>query len=154
MTRTKIGFLTFTLILFFVCLTKGQTVSGSIANGSVKRGTTSSGNIALEIPAGLHVNSNKPSSEYLIPTVVKLTGKGIKIGTVKYPLGADRTFKFSSKSLNVYEGTVKFPFKITVPRSFKGKSITIDAKVEYQACTEEVCYPPKSEDIKLTALVR
>ena len=153
MTRTKIGFLTTVFLLFFVCLSYGLTARGSIANGTVKRGAAANGTIVLEIPGNLHVNSNRPSSEYLIPTVVKLTGKGVKIGAVKYPQGADRTFKFTSKSLNVYEGTVSFPFKITVPRSYKGKSITIEAKVEFQACTEEVCYPPNSETLTLTATV-
>lgn len=153
MTRTKIGLLTFALILFFVCLSNGQTVKGSISNGMVSRGATANGTVTLEIPVGLHVNSNRPSSEYLIPTVVKLSGKGIKLGKLAYPKGADRTFKFTSKALNVYEGTVKFPFTVTIPRGYKGKSIAIEAKVEYQACTEEICYPPKSESLTLTANV-
>ena len=153
MTRTKIGFLTTAFILLFVCFSNGQTVNGSIANGSVKRGTTASGTIKLEIPEGRHVNSNRPSSEYLIATVVKLSAKGLKIGAVKYPKGEDRTFKFTTRTLNVYEGTVSFPFKVTVPRSYKGKTISIEAKVEFQACTDEVCYPPDSETITLTVSV-
>lgn len=153
MTRTKIGFLTTALILFFVCVSNGQTATGSIANGTVKRGTTVSGTITLEIPEGRHVNSNKPSSEYLIATVVKLSAKGLKLGAVKYPKGEDRTFKFTTRSLNVYEGTVSFPFKVTIPRSYKRKSLSIEAKVEFQACTDEICYPPDSESITLTASV-
>ena len=153
MTRTKIGFLTTAFVFLFVLVSNGQTVTGSVANGPLKRGTTTSGAITLEIPEGRHVNSNKPSSEYLIATVVKLSAKGLKIGAVKYPKGEDRTFKFTTKTLNVYEGTVSFPFKITVPRSYKGKMISIEAKVEFQACTDEICYPPDSETIKLTASV-
>jgi DsbC/DsbD-like thiol-disulfide interchange protein len=153
MTRTKIGFFTTAFILLFVWIMNGQTVTGSIGNGKVKRGTTASGTIRLEIPEGRHVNSNKPSSEYLIATVVKLSAKGLKVGAVKYPKGEDRTFKFTTKSLNVYEGSVLFPFKVTVPRSFKGKTMSIEAKVEFQACTDEICYPPDSESITLTATV-
>ena len=153
MTRTKFGFLTTAFIFLFVFVSNGQTVKGSMASGTVKRGTSASGTITLEIPEGRHVNSNRPSSEYLIATVVMLSAKGLKIGAVKYPKGEDRTFKFTTRTLNVYEGTVSFPFKITVPRSYKGKTISITAKVEFQACTDEVCYPPDSETITLTAAV-
>lgn len=155
MTCLKICFfLTLVFIAVFGVPTFGQTVKGSIANGTVKRGTTARGTIVLEIPHGLHVNSNRPSSEYLIPTVVRLTGKNVKPTTVTYPRGADRIFKFSSKSLNVYEGTIFFPFKVAVPRTYKGKTISLTARVEFQACTEDVCYPPNSETVTFTARVK
>ncbi len=41
----------------FVLRADAQTVSGSIGNGSVSKGTTVRGGIVLRIPDGLHVNS-------------------------------------------------------------------------------------------------
>ena len=111
------------------------------------------GTVSVFIPAGLHVNSNKPSSQYAIATTVKLNAPGIKLGTVSYPRGTNRKFEFTETPINVYEGTVKFPFTVTVPANFTGDSIHVRATVKYQACTNEVCYPPKSKEITITAKV-
>ena len=147
----------FAVVLILIAsasLAHAQSISGSIANGSVRRGTTAQGVVKLEIPPERHVNSNRPGSEFLIPTVVKLSGKGIRLGRVTYPRGHDRKFQFTTKILNVYEGTVRFPFRLTVPRNYRGRSVTVKATVDFQACTDEVCYPPRTETVSITARVR
>lgn len=131
-----------------------QTVAGSLANASVSRGSAVKGTIVLTIPEGLHVNSNKPNSEYAIPTSVRLTGVGLKIGAIKYPEGANRKFQFSEDELNVYEGEILIPFSVTVPRNYRSKTISVKAVVRYQACTDEVCYPPRNKEVVMTASIR
>ena len=133
---------------------KGQTVSGSIGNGTVARGGSARGTIVLNIPAHLHVNSNKPASQYAIPTTVRLTATGATVTGVTYPKGKNRKFQFSPDLINVYEGTVRFPFTVRVPANYRGRTITVKAAVRYQACTDEVCYPPKTQNVTLTARVR
>ena len=154
MTCLRICFLTFAFTALFCLTTVGQTVTGSISNGSVKRGSTSRGNVALTLPKELHVNSNRPGSEFLIPTVVKLSSRGFTVSRVSYPRGLNRKFQFTTKILNVYEGRTAFPFSVTVPRNYRSRTITVNAVIEFQACTEEVCYSPRKETIKITANVR
>lgn len=129
-----------------------QEISGSI--GTVKRGGSIRGTIVMSIPGDRHVNSNNPNSEYAIPTVVKLSATGAKVGAVRYPRGRNRKFAFSEDTLNVYEGRTTFSFNLTVPANFKGNVVKVRAVVRYQACTNEVCYPPKNKEITLTARVR
>jgi len=129
-----------------------QTVSGSI--GTVKRGGSTRGTIVMSIPGGLHVNSSRPNSEYAIPTVVRVTAVGAKVGGVSYPRGRNRKFGFSESSINVYEGRAAVGFNLTVPANFKGNVLRVRAVVRYQACTDEVCYAPKSKEITLTAKVQ
>jgi DsbC/DsbD-like thiol-disulfide interchange protein len=131
-----------------------QTFGGSVAGGSVARGGSAKGTIVLDIPGGLHVNSNRPSSQYAIPTSVRVTGRGVGVASVNYPRGRDRKFQFSEDPINVYEGRVAFGFTVKVPSSYRGNTVRLRATVRYQACTEEVCYPPKTKDITLTASVR
>lgn len=131
----------------------GQTISGSIGNGTAKRGGSTSGAIVLNIPGGLHVNSNRPNSEYAIATTVRLSGTGVRTSAIRYPRGRNRKFQFSENLINVYEGRVSMPFSISVPATFKGNSVRIRAVVRYQACTEEVCYPPRTKTIYITARV-
>jgi thiol:disulfide interchange protein len=48
---------------------------------------------------------------------------------------------------------VSFPFTVTIPANFKGNTIRVNATVRYQACTDEVCYPPRSKTVTMTAKV-
>ncbi|HUR98048.1 MAG TPA: protein-disulfide reductase DsbD domain-containing protein [Pyrinomonadaceae bacterium] len=130
-----------------------QTVTGSIGNGSVERGAKARGNVVMTIPGGLHVNSSRPSSEYAIPTVVSVRGSGVKVTGITYPRGRNRKFQFSENPINVYEGRVNFPFSVAVPAGFKGSVVKVTATVRYQACTDEVCYPPKTKSVTMTARV-
>jgi hypothetical protein len=145
--------------LFLLCLgtvlnIDAQTVSGSIGDGSVARGGKARGSVVLSIPGGLHVNSNRPASEYAIPTTVRLIGNGVKVSGVSYPRGRNRKFQFSENLINVYEGRAAFPFTVAVPANYRGNTIRVRAIIRYQACTEEVCYPPKSTEVTLSAKVK
>jgi DsbC/DsbD-like thiol-disulfide interchange protein len=152
--RTRILGILITVLTVGIASVAAQTVSGSIANGSVARGSSARGSIVLSIPGGLHVNSSRPASEYAIPTSVRLSGTGARVSGPTYPRGVNRKFQFSENLINVYEGTVRFPFTVTVPRGFKGDTVRVRAVVRYQACTDEVCYPPRSKEVTLTARVR
>lgn len=149
-------YLAFILMIAGYSSASGQTVNvtGSLAETQLKRGSSVKGTVVLSIPEGLHVNSNKPDSEYAIPTTVRITGEGFKLGSIDYPSGQNRKFQFSEVDLNVYEGEVTIPFTLTVPRGFRGTSLTVKAVVRYQACTDEVCYPPRNKEITMTAAVR
>lgn len=130
-----------------------QSVSGSIAGGAVTRGKAARAIVVLSIPGGLHVNSNRPNSEYAVATVVRASALGVKIGPVSYPRGKNRKFSFSENTINVYEGRTSFGFNITVPTTFRGNRVSVRVAVKYQACTDEVCYPPKTKEVTLTARV-
>ena len=144
----------FAVLILGIVSTYGQSVSGSITGGSVTRGGSATGSIVLTIPGGLHVNSSRPASEYAIPTTVRLSGAGVRISGPTFPRGVNRKFQFSENTINVYEGTVRFPFTVTVPTGFKGDTVRLRAVVRYQACTDEVCYPPRNKEITITARVR
>lgn len=157
MKRIGIRIFAFTAILLAssISATFAQEVSGSVGDGSIVRGKTVRAVVALDIPSELHANSNKPSSEYLIPTTVKVTPvAGVKFGPVEYPAGVDKKFGFSENALNVYEGKVEFGFDVTPLKGFRGNSIVVEVAVRYQACNDEVCFPPKTKKVTLTATVR
>lgn len=147
------GFVLGTLLLTAASVS-AQTVTGSISNGTVQKGRSARGTVVLSIPGGLHTNSNRPGNKYQIPTTVRLTATGARVSGPTYPRGVNRKFQFSETVINVYEGTVRFPFTITVPAGFRGNTVSVRAVVRYQACTDEVCYPPRNKEITMTARVR
>ena len=140
------------LILGLAAEASAQSITGSL--GTLTRGKSSRATVYLSMPGGLHVNSSRPNSEYAIPTSVRASGKGVKVGTVMYPRGQSRKFAFSESAINVYEGRAAFGFNVTVPANYRGDSVRVNVTVKYQACTNEVCYPPKSKSITLTARVK
>jgi DsbC/DsbD-like thiol-disulfide interchange protein len=142
----------FVAAILFVSEANAQSVSGSVA--AIKRGGSGRGTVVFSIPGGLHTNSNRPGSEFAIPTVVSISSPNGKISGISYPRGKSKKFGYSEDTLNIYEGTVKFGFNVSVPATFKGNSIKIRAVVKYQACTESVCYPPKSQEVTFTASVK
>ncbi len=144
----------FALGLFFIGEANAQSVSGSISKA--RKGKIARGYVVLKIPGGLHVNSYRPRSEYAIPTRVTVSSgsRGVRAYGVTYPPGKTRRFSFSDTPINVYEGRVVFGFKVRVPSNYRGSTIRVKANVRYQACTDEVCYPPKTKSVWITARVR
>jgi len=143
----------FTVAVAFAVSASAQSVSGSLP--TVHKGTATKATVYLKLPGGTHANSNRPGNEYQIPTVVRASGaRGVKIGAVTYPRGVNRKFAFSETPINVYQGTVPFRFNVTVPANYQGKTVTVNVSVRYQACTEEVCYTPKTKTMTLTANVQ
>lgn len=144
----------FLLLIGSAVAVSAQTVTGSIGNGTVTKGRVAKGTVVLSIPGHLHVNSNRPNSEFAIPTTVRLIAEGATVGRVTYPPGKNKRFQFSNTPINVYDGKVTFPFTVTVPRNFRGTTLRVRAVVRYQACTDEVCYPPRNQEVTITAKVR
>ncbi|MFL6194610.1 MAG: thioredoxin family protein [Thermoanaerobaculia bacterium] len=104
----------------------------------------------VTIENGWHVNSYKPSFEYLIPTVLDLeTPPGWPQETVQYPAAALRTFAFEAQPLAVYDGDVVILADLQVPAGMAAGSYAVRAKLRYQACNDEQCLPPVTSDAEI-----
>lgn len=125
-------------------------ISGAIAPDKVKKGRVARANILMEIPAGLHVQSNKPLDKFLVPTKLEVEApSGMKVGAVSYPRAVMRKLKFSKGMVAVYEGRAILRFNVTVPASYSGGSGEIKGKLRFQACNDESCFPPVTREVKM-----
>ena len=125
-------------------------VSGSIAPDKVKKGRVVRASVVMDIPKGLHVQSNKPLDKYLIATKLDVeTPSGMKIGPVSYPRAVMRNLKFSKGAVAVYEGRATLRFNVTVPANYSGSSGEIKGKLRFQACNDEACFPPVTREVKM-----
>lgn len=98
-------------------------VSGSVAPDKVKKGRIVRASVVMDIPSGLHVQSNKPLDKFLVPTKLDVeTPSGMQVGPISYPRAVTRNLKFSKKSVAVYEGRATLRFNITVPANYSGGS--------------------------------
>ncbi len=96
----------------------------------------------LTIERGWHVNSHRPTFEYLIPTTLELTPPdGWEVLSVEYPEGELKTFAFESEPLSVYEGRVAILARLAVPAD-GAAAAAVGARLRYQACDDRSCLPP------------
>ncbi len=124
-------------------------VNGYYSNDKAQRGRTVRAAIVIEIPSGYHVNSNRPLNKYSIPTALKIEApRGVTVGPVTYPRAIVRKLKAgNNEPLAVYEGRAVLRFNVTVPANYSGNEVVLKARLRYQSCNDEVCFPPKNQDV-------
>jgi len=96
---------------------------------------------------GYHVNSHKPTLDYLIPTALTVpAAAGLKPGEPAYPAGQPYSFAFDPKEkLSVYAGD----FIVKLPVTAAAGAHSVDATLRYQACNNASCFPPKTLPVKI-----
>ena len=125
-------------------------VSGSIAPDKIKKGRIARATVVMDIPAGLHVQSNKPLDKFLVATKLDVeTPSGMTVGAVSYPRALMKKLKFSKDMVAVYEGKSLVRFNVTVPANYSGGSGEIKGKLRFQACNDESCFPPVTREVKM-----
>jgi hypothetical protein len=128
----------------------------SSAPASVTRGEPHNVAIDFRVKKGYHINSNKPRSDFLIPTTLKLDPPAdIVIGKVAYPAGEDRSFPFDpSSKLNVYTGEFALRALVRPLATVRPGAYRVRGELRYQACDDRACYPPKSMPVSFEVEVK
>ena len=125
-------------------------VNGYFASDKAQRGRIIQAAVVMEIPSGYHVNANRPLNKYSIPTSLKIDGSGgVRIGPVTYPRAIVRKLKATNNEpLAVYEGRAILHFNVTVPANYQG-SVSLNLHLRFQSCNDEVCFPPKTQEMNM-----
>ncbi len=125
-------------------------VNGSLASNKTGRGRTVQGTIVMDVPAGYHVNSSRPLEKFLIATQLQIEApKGIRVGPILYPRPLLRSVKFSKSKVSVFEGRATMRFSVTVPRGFTGNSAELKARLRFQSCNDDLCFPPQTREVSM-----
>ena len=101
--------------------------------------------VTLNIDDGYHVNANRPSLDYLIPT--SLAFDALKPSAVDYPKPSRFKPAFAPDGLDVYEGTAKLVAHF--PKRNLANQTAIRGTVTAQACNHEICLPPSRLPVSL-----
>ena len=112
---------------------------------TVKQGKPATVPLSFRVASGYHINSNKPKSDFLIPTVLKVEATtDIIIGKTTYPEGQDMSFAFApDEKLSVYTGDFKVDVLVRPLHTVQVGEYVIRGTLKYQACDNAACYPPK-----------
>jgi thiol:disulfide interchange protein DsbD len=124
--------------------TPKATIEGALHK---RTGDEVEGTITAKIAEGWHVNSNTPSEEFAIPTVLELDPATAElVGAPSYPAHQMKAFEFTGgKQLAVYDGTFPIGFKAKL----KPGATKITATLKYQACSDRVCLPPNTATVDI-----
>ena len=125
-------------------------VNGYFASDRAQRGRSLQAAVVMDIPAGYHVNANRPMNKYSIPTVLKIeASNGVTVLPVSYPRAIVRKLKASNNEpLAVYEGRAILRFNLNVSANYQG-SVSLKLHLRFQSCNDEVCFPPKTQDMNM-----
>ena len=116
---------------------------------TVKSGASVPVQFQFRVAPGYHINSNKPKSELLIPTVVSLdVPTNISVAKVTYPAGEDLAFPFSpDEKLSVYTGDFTVKALVHAATATSKGTYRVHGNLRYQACDNRACYPPTNVPI-------
>jgi hypothetical protein len=112
---------------------------------SIGRGKASPVELHFRVGAGFHINSNKPSAEYLIPTSLKMDPPtDIVVGKITYPPGEEQSFAFApDEKLSVYSGDFTLSVQVRPLIGVLPGKYELRGELKFQACDNAACYPPK-----------
>jgi len=101
--------------------------------------------IVANIEQGFHINSHKPTDEFLMPTVVKFDErKGIVFGPVSYPKPVLKSFSFFPHKVSVYEGRIMMLTQGKLSEDISVGDVKVSGMLAYQTCNDRSCFIPES----------
>src|SRR5207245_9499868 len=112
------------------------------ASGSVVAGQSTTATLRFRVADGYHINSNKPKSELLIPTELKLEAPaGMRISAVSYPEGSEFALSFDpTEKLSVYSGEFVLTAELSARRGARAGSYPLNGVLSYQAGNDLACF--------------
>ena len=121
----------------------------SLVEGPARAGSPVRVALKVTVPEGLHTQSNKPRDKSLIPTTLTINAPaGITVEEIVWPPSIDLVQAGADKPLSVFEREFLIGATLLLPgsRSVAG-DLTVPAKLRYQACDANLCYPPATADV-------
>ncbi|MBI3787113.1 MAG: hypothetical protein HY276_02555 [Ignavibacteriales bacterium] len=129
-------------------------INAKLSVDKIGAGSTFKAAVLVTIADGWHVNSHKPTSDYLIGTELTVAQKpDFTIGIITYPRGENIKLAFSEEPLSAYEKEIKIFFTVAVSKQAKPRRDTIKATLTVQACNDKVCLAPSEIEVKIPITV-
>ncbi|HMK29122.1 MAG TPA: protein-disulfide reductase DsbD domain-containing protein [Terriglobales bacterium] len=122
---------------------------------AVVQGQSAHLEMMFRVASGYHINSNKPSSQLLIPTALHLDlPTDISVGKLTYPEGHIQTFPFApEEKISVYAGEFEITALVNAAQSTPRGHYRVHGQLKYQACDNRACYPPSVVPLAFDVMV-
>jgi cytochrome c biogenesis DsbD-like protein len=115
-------------------------------------GTTVTQQTRISVEPGFHVNSDKPTDEYVIPLKLTWTDGQMHPESVTYP--KPESIKVGTETLSVLTGDFVIQTRFSIPRQAQPGSSTLVGKLRYQACNNQMCLRPATAEVRVPVLIQ
>lgn len=119
---------------------------------SVPAGKSTPISLTFRVAGGLHINSHTPTSNSFIRTELLLpSDPDARLSAVHFPAGTQYALPaFPQDKLSVYTGQFTVHARVTATRG----NHMLRAKLRYQACATNSCYPPRTVPVSIDVIAK
>lgn len=130
-------------------------VTPAVPEGQVFRaGAKGTVTLRVQLPATVHVQSDKPLDPSLIPTALTIDPPaGLRVEKIVYPAALKLKQEGQAQPLAVFGPDFTITVHLAVGVGAAAGELSVPARLRYQACDEFMCYPPKNVDTKWTVRI-
>ena len=135
-------------------------ISAFLSDPALKFETQTTVYVRFELAEGLHMYGRPLPDGYIASEATVPDTPGLRVGPARYPVTHPREFPELGVTLNVYEGVVDVAIPVTPNAELfnpagtdQPDELTIPVSVLFQACSETICYTPRTEALSLTVPV-
>ncbi len=118
---------------------------------TIKPGGDAVQKLKVTVLPGLHVNSDKPATEYVIPLKLTWVGGPLETKSITYP--KPEQIQVGGEKLTVFTGAFEIVTEFQAPRDVKAGSAIMSGKLHYQACNNQMCFRPATIDVRLPVVI-
>lgn len=110
--------------------------------------------VKVVLPADVHVQSDKPRDPSLIPTVLTITPPAdVTVERIVYPAATDLRQAGRDTPLAVFGPEFTIDVHLSLPAAAAPGPLKIPAQLRYQACNDQVCFPPARAPVEWTVTI-
>ena len=110
--------------------------------------------LKVSLPEGLHTQSDQPRDPTLIPTVLTITAPaGVTVDEIVFPPATDLKQAGQDQLLAVFEQHFAIGVQLALAPEVPAGSLVVPARLRYQACNANICFPPSNADVEWTLRV-
>ena len=135
-------------------------ISAFLSDTSLQFETQSTIYVRFELEEGLHMYGRPLPYGYIASEATVPDTAGLRVGEVRYPATQPLEFPELGVTLNVCEGVVDIAIPVTPNSELFGPGpsnqpteLEIPIEVLFQACSETICYTPRTKTLSVTLTV-
>jgi thiol:disulfide interchange protein DsbD len=107
--------------------------------------------LVVSLPEGFHTQSNRPRDPLLIPTVLTFDPpEGLTVDEIVWPPSTDFTVAGQDQPLAVFDHQFAIGVGVALAASVASGALVVPAHLRYQACNENLCFPPATAEVQWT----
>lgn len=130
------------------------TVTTAVESSAVRAGSSTRLALHVELPVGLHVQSDQPRDPSLIATMLSIDAvEHVRVDGIVYPEPVDFRLEGQDEPLAVFEHDFVTGAHLVLDASTPVGALVVRGRLRYQACNDRVCFAPASAPVEWTLQV-